>query len=200
MRRIALTACTIFSLFTLSGYGLPAVMNALPNNEKTTAQTADAVPPAETAAESTETESTTTQKSKPASTKESSSSSTTTTSSKATSSKTAKSDSQQPEVVEIPAEQQKILKEALVPIIKEYAQNPETDTVTGQIRFDKDMKPINFSKFTVNDKPIGIDAPVRREAEKALEPLTDIPESERFSKLEFKYANNYLESTVHYRD
>lgn len=189
MRRFALTTCAIASLFTVSGCGIPAVLEALPASKDDSATQTTQAPSSEPTSERAKTKSTEKRTtSKPAASKSS------------TAKSTAAKSSEEPQTVEIPEEQKKILRDALVPIIKEYAENPETDTVSGQIRFDKNMKPINFSKFTVNDKPIGIDGPVRRDAEKALAPLADIPESERFSKLEFKYANNYLESTVHYRD
>lgn len=196
MRRLALSTFAIISLFSLSACGMNDALEGLTGSKETTTSQA-----AETTSNAASSE-----KSKSSSTKESTAKSSTAKKSNAakddakTAEPSAEDGAEKPYSKEIPADQQEILKKALVPIIKEYAENPESDTVTGQIRFDKNMKPINFSKFTVNDKPIGIDGPVRREAEQALQPLADIPASERFSKLEFDYANNYLKATVYYRD
>ncbi|AKK02781.1 hypothetical protein [Corynebacterium epidermidicanis] len=203
MRRLSLTALAVISICTLSGCGAPSVLDALPGSKETPAA---AAPEASDSAPTSEKKST----SKPATSKSTSApksepsgaatESDSESKSKRTEAAEAADDSADGAYTkEIDPEQQKILKDALVPIIKEYAENPETDTVTGQIRFDKDMKPNNFSKFTVNGKPFGIDGPVRKDAEKALAPLADTPESERFSKLEFKYSNNILEAKVTYR-
>lgn len=182
MRRIALAMLSTVTVVSLSGCGLPAVVELVKgkDDESSSSTSSEAAAP------------TTSASSKSSSTKSSS------TKTSSTKSSSTKSSTEKTRTVEIPQEQQNIIFDALTPLVKAHVTNPNTDKMTGKIRFDKDMKPTSFALFKLNDKSITPDPAAKAEAEKVFEQLSGTPKEDRFSELEFTFSNNQVEANAYY--
>lgn len=183
MRRIALAAMSTVTILTLSGCALSSVIDAVAKKDETTTSS-EAAPP------------TTSSSSKSTSTKSSSTKSST---SKTSSTKSSTTRTSEKEITgSIPPEQRDIIMDALEPLVLAHVTDPVADTMSGKIRFDKDMKPTSFTLFKLNGKAITVDAAAKAESEKVFEKLAGTPKEKQFTELEFNFANERIEATALY--
>lgn len=186
MRRIALALTASAALITLSGCGALNVVSEIQKLGNSDIASTSTTPTPTT---------TSTAKSSKSSTSRAASSST------AKSSKTTEPSAKSGEktrTVAIPPEQQKIIKEALEPLVKAHVTAPSTDTMSGKIKFDSKMKPTSYTEFKLNGQTITPDAAAKTEANKAFEKLAGTADKDKFSELEFEFSKNMLETTVMY--